>query len=364
MSTTPDPTRPATARISTLDILRGAAMFFIAGGGPVICLLATLLSADLGKAVSTQFTHVSWEGFRLFDGIFPTFLAVSGAAFTFAWNKRISQGDSASSRWGHLALRTLVLILLGMIYNGVLQQTSLNHMRFPSVLGRIGLGVFFAAIPYTLIPKKWRWSFFPAGLILYALLFWCCGGETPYAQANNWVGKIDSALLPGCFDSRAAYDAEGIVSTLGALLTAYLGMLLGDFLTSSVKYKPLRLAAAAALLLGAGYGVSPWVPVIKKLWTSSFVCVSGGWMLLVASGVYFLADTLKGAKWFKPITFIGSSALAFYFLPRLINFTAVADFFIGGALRAWMPDSLRPLLSAAAGFLALWLTVRYLLRRR
>lgn len=354
---------PSAERVRTMDILRGGAMFFIAGGGPVICLLATLLSEDIGKIISTQFTHVSWEGFRLFDGIFPTFLAVSGASFTFAWKKRVSQGQSAPRRWGHLALRTLILILLGMIYNGVLQQTSIDHMRFPSVLGRIGLGVFFAAIPYTLIPQKFRWTFLPAGLVLYALLFWICGGDAAYVQAGNWVGKIDSALIPGCFDSAAAYDAEGLVSTLGAILTAYLGMLLGDFLVSSAKYKPLWLLVAGGVFLAAGYGVSPWVPVIKKLWTSSFVCVSGGWMLLTAALIYFLADTLKLGKWFAPVTFIGSSAIAFYFLPRLINFTAVANFFIGGPLRAWAPSNLQPLLAATAGFLALYLTVRYLLKR-
>ena len=351
---------PAPARREpVLDWVRGFAMFFICGGGTVVLTLAACFPKPIAETVRTQLTHVSWEGFRFEDLIFPTFLLVSGAAFTFAWRRQRERGLPAACRWGRLFVRTAALILLGIVYNGGLEQTSLAAVRFPSVLARIGLGVLLAAIPYVALPQRFRWLFFPIGLALYGTLFHLCGGASPYANPN-WSVRVDNALLPGKL--WGSPDPEGVVSTFGALFTAYLGMLLGDFLHGGTRRKALWMAAAGVMFIAAAYTLSPWVPVVKKLWTASYVCLAGGWTLLVCAAFQaFSALPGRVTRWLGGLAFIGTHALWFYLLPRFFDFGHAANLVVGGPIRAHLGQS--PwcgFLLALAAFLALWLTVRLL----
>ena len=351
---------PAPSRREpVLDWVRGFAMFFICGGGTVVLTLAACFPGPIAETVRTQLTHVSWEGFRFEDLIFPTFLLVSGAAFTFAWRRQRERGLPAACRWGRLFVRTAALILLGIVYNGGLAQTSLAAVRFPSVLARIGLGVLLAAIPYVALPQRFRWLFFPIGLALYGTLFHLCGGASPYANPN-WSVRVDNALLPGKL--WGSPDPEGVVSTFGALFTAYLGMLLGDFLHGGTRRKALWMAAAGVMFIAAAYTLSPWVPVVKKLWTASYVCLAGGWTLLVCAAFQaFSALPGRVTRWLGGLAFIGTHALWFYLLPRFFDFGHAANLVVGGPIRAHLGQS--PwcgFLLALAAFLALWLTVRLL----
>lgn len=350
-------------RVQMLDIVRGLSMFFICGGDAVVLALCACFPGETSQAVAGQLRHVAWEGFRFEDLIFPTFLFVSGAAFTFAWRRQMARGVPAMRRWGRLALRTALLVALGVVYNGGLEQTSLAAVRFPSVLARIGLGVFLAAAPYTFLPGRWKYAFFPVGLVGYALFFAWCGGEAPYAQAHNWAGAVDKALLPGALWGYP--DPEGIVSTLAAPLTAFLGMMMGDFLRSGVRRKALWMALAGGVLIAAAYGMEPWVPVIKKLWTSSYVCLAGGYSLLLCAFFYLLADVFRLGRGLFFLSFIGTHALWFYFLPRFLDLSGAAWKLIGGPLRAWgVGPSWQRFAGALAGMAALWLAVWMLTRQR
>lgn len=355
----PRPTPAPAGREPMLDWVRGFSMFFICGGEAVVLALCACFPGPVADAVRTQLRHVEWAGFRFEDLIFPTFLLISGAAFTFAWRRQEARGLSAPRRWGRLLLRTLALVALGVAYNGGLAQASLADVRFPSVLARIGLGVLLAAIPYALLPPRRRWLFLPAGLAAYALLFALCGGEAPYARPS-WAGAVDQALLPGRVGSP---DPEGVVSTLGALHTAYLGMLMGDFLRTGLRRKPLWLALAGLALLAASSAALPWIPVVKRLWTASYVCLAGGWTLLLCAAFLALGALPAARRALAWLAFLGANALWFYLLPRFFDFRAAADLLVGGPLRAAFGGTpWHGFLLALAAFLALFLAVR-LIRR-
>ncbi len=350
-------------RIHALDITRGFSMFFICGGEWILLTLcACFPTHPYMTELRAQLGHVAWEGFTFLDLIFPTFLLISGASFTFSWQRQIAQGLSTRSRWQKLALRTLFLIILGIIYNGALQQTSLEMIRYPSVLARIGLGVFLAAIPYTLLSPRWRWTFFPIGLLVYTLLFTLWDSATPYAQGDNLAEAIDALLLPGVTENgvKPGLDAEGIVTTFGASLTATIGMLLGDFLRTDIKRKPLWILLAGLILLGTAYAMGPWAPVIKRLWTAGYICMAGGWTLLIVTVFYLLADTCRWYRAFLPLTFIGMHALTFYLLARFVDFRIIAWQFISGPANAFIADkAILDLLYATAGFILLWTLIRW-----
>lgn len=356
----------STSRVYMLDVVRGWSMFFISGGDAVLLALCLCFpKVSFFNSLRHQLGHVPWEGFTFYDALFPTFLLISGAAFTYSWHKQITLGVSLSRRWGRLLLRTLLLIVLGVLYNGALSAQTLSAIRFPSVLARIGLGVLGAALVWTNLPKRWRWLFFPVGLLGYVGLFAWCGGPHPYAMTQNWAGRIDQALLPGCVDASAVdgLDPEGVVSTLGAIFTAYLGMLLADFLRTTMKYKALWLALAGGGLLVVGYGCAEWVPIIKKLWTATYVCVAGGWSLLACAALYCLTDCLQWRKAFAPISFFGVAALWFYLLPKLFDFRTAAWRLVGGCTTALTDNNaLHLLVCASMSLVLLWIMV-YLLRR-
>ncbi len=365
----------SSARIQMLDIVRGLSMFCICGGEAILMALAfSFPECPFLKELPAQLGHPAWEGFTFYDVIFPTFLLVSGAAFTYSWAAQKARGVGAAARWQRLLLRTLILCLLGFIYNANLTRVSIDEMRFGSVLARIGLGVLLAAVPYALMPAKWRWVLFPVGLAAYAGLFYVCGGATPYAQEANWAVAVDGWLLPGVTDqgvatgvkyASAGLDAEGVVSTFGAMWTAYLGMLLGDLLQSKLRLKALWMVVAGGLLIGAAVGMEPWIPVVKRLWTVSYSCLAGGWTLLACGVVYLLADVLKGAKAFYFFSVIGVNALWFYFLPLFVNYRGAANFLTGGLLnRLDLEKNVHyALLNLIIAFALMWLSIWWLRRK-
>lgn len=348
-------------RIQMLDVVRGWSMFFIVGGDALLLALCACFpnfwGADL---LQTQLRHVAWEGFTFYDAIFPTFLLISGAAFTYSWQSQSAKGYTFMNRWVRLTIRTVILIALGAIHNGALSLTSFADVRYASVLARIALGVYFAAIAYLLIPKSWRWLFLPLGLLAYAGLFEFCGGDAPYAMSGNWAAKIDQQFLPGqvYVGARNGLDPEGLVSTLGAVMTAYLGMLLADFLRTGVRFKEVWIAVAGGILLGIGFVGALWVPIIKNLWTSTYVCVAGGWTLLFCALMYWCTDHLKLTRWFYPITFFGTGALWFYMLPDVFDFRAAAWRLLSGVTCALSTDkAVHGLVCAAGALVLLWIVV-------
>ncbi len=367
--------KATSTRVHTLDIVRGISMFFICGGELIaLSLCACLPESAFFRELPAQFGHMVWEGFTFYDLIFPTFLLISGAAFTYSWQAQKKRDVPLVKRWQRLLFRTVCLCLLGFVYNGNLSHTTIDEMRFASVLARIGLCVFLAAIPYTMMPSKWRWLLFPIGVAGYIYLFAACGGETPYAQAGNWVAAVDGWLLPGVNDCGQPMgmiahdfggDAEGVISTFGAMWTAYLGMLLGDLLRSKIVFKPLWLYEIGVLLIVVAYGMEPWVPIVKKLWTASYLCLAGGWTFLLCGFVYLFADVLKWHKAFYPLSVLGVNALWFYFLAHFVDFNQLAWNIIGGATNRWVTlgEKYVVLIYYIAGFTLMWLMIWWVRRK-
>jgi predicted acyltransferase len=138
-------TSKKTERLVSLDALRGFDMFWIAGGAMMIHALNTQYDSSLLNWLYVQTEHAPWHGFRFFDLIFPLFLFIAGVSFPFSLEKRRRTGHSEKSIYRHVIQRGLVLVLLGIIYNGLL-QLDFENIRIASVLGRIGLAWMFAAL--------------------------------------------------------------------------------------------------------------------------------------------------------------------------------------------------------------------------
>ena len=368
-------------RLFSLDALRGFEMLFIMGLSTVITSLCNAFGFGDGCWLARQMRHVDWHGFAQHDTIFPLFLFIAGVAFPFSHAKMREKGWATARVSAKLVYRGLMLVLLGMIYNGLLNK-GFGEVRWASVLGRIGLGWMFAAFLYMAFSCRTRIAI-AAGILVgyWAVMRFVAvpgapAGADPWSVEWNFAAYVDRLLLPNAKGG----DPEGILSTIPAVVTAMLGMFTGEFVgghagtrdpTDSGRTggspvhgggKVVMMLAAAAALLAVGLVWSNWMPINKKLWTSTFVLVAGAYSLALFAAFYWIVDVKMWRSWTFPLRVVGMNAITIYLLQRIVDFDAVARFFLGGlaelAPSAWAKSVV------AAGHLALcWLVLWFLYRK-
>jgi predicted acyltransferase len=319
---------PST-RLTSLDALRGFDMCCILGLDDFLprFLRAYFPEAAVTKLVVTQFEHVEWKGFRFYDLIFPLFVFLSGVSLAIAVPKRKAR-DGVSRTAGHLVLRAVLLVVIGALYYGG-QEKGLDHVRWVGVLQRIGIAS--AAAGLLLLVFSWRGLL--ASLVGILAGYWLLMAFVPvpevgaghFDEGANLANYIDKIALPGRrWDGD--HDPEGLLSTLPAIGTALLGVLAGLFLFSRVSSgkKFAGLLIAGAVLIAGGWSWHPYFPVIKKLWTSSYVLVAGGWSLVLLAMFYGVIDGLGFRRWARPFVWVGENPIALYLVSGLGIFSTVA----------------------------------------
>jgi predicted acyltransferase len=344
-------------------------MLWISGGDWIIAALRDLTGWPVFHWASTQLEHVPWEGFHAYDLIFPLFLFISGVTIPIAVARRKARGQGVAGMTPRFIRRAMLLVLLGMVYNGLL-RFQFGDLRCASVLGRIGLGYFFAAMIVTRVSLRGQ-AFWAAGLLL---VYWAAMmlipvpgfGAGVITPEGSLEGYIDRMLLPGKMFF-PAYDPEGIVSTIPAVSTALLGALAGSVLLDDRwkgGKKALLLFIAGLVSIGVGNLWGLVFPVIKNIWTSSFVLVAGGWSLVLLSAFYYIVDVLGWKKWAFLFVLIGLNPLTLYLTQDgMINFGSTTEFFFNGVLH-YFSDPLRALLWACCIIAVKLLFLCFLYRKK
>ncbi|MGD0583567.1 MAG: DUF5009 domain-containing protein [Bacteroidales bacterium] len=333
--------KPETKRLYSLDALRGFDMFWIMGGEGIFAGLAALTGWPIFKWWASQLEHVPWHGFHFYDMIFPLFLFIAGISFPLSYAKRISLNEPRKNIYIHVISRGLILVLLGIIYNNGI-RFDLGHLRYGSVLGRIGLAWMFASLIYMNTKLSWRVVWCTSILLFYWFMLMLfpahdLGSSDIFSQTGNLTSYIDRLLMPGKL-YLGNHDPEGIFSTIPAISTALLGMFTGEFIMSKyLNDKPVRkvlyMLAAAVVLIIAGGIWNIFFPINKNLWTSSFVCFVGGLSLLLFSIFYLIIDVWNYRKWAFFFVVIGLNPITIYLAGRIINFRAATSFFFGGVAK-------------------------------
>ena len=171
MTTQPaDDFQKTPTRLYSLDALRGFDMFWIMGAEEIFHALADATKWGPFMAISHQLTHPAWNGFHLYDLIFPLFLFMAGVSTPFSVGRELEKGKSRQQLLFRVIKRGLILVLLGVIYNNGLNIKPIADIRFASVLGRIGLAYMFANIIYLYSVEKWQIFWFWFLIIGYWLL--------------------------------------------------------------------------------------------------------------------------------------------------------------------------------------------------
>ena len=343
-------------RLHSLDALRGFDMFWIIGGASLVHALTAYFDWGFLHAIDAQLHHAEWDGFTFYDMIFPLFLFIAGAAMPFSLTNRLNRGENKNKLMRHVIQRGLILVALGIIYNNGLFKTQFIDMRFPSVLGRIGMAYMFAGLIVLNTKLRGQIIWF-IGLLLG---YWAAMALLPLpghiagdlSMQGSLAGYIDVRLIPGRLH-KVVHDPEGMLATIPAISTALLGALTGYFLSPDSRrlqpwMKAVCLVLAGTALLWLGKIWNPYFPINKNLWSSSFVVYVGGWSLIFLSFFYLVIDVLGFKKWAIFFTVIGLNPILIYMAPKFINFGFTANAFFGGITKFFNEDFQLVILVTAA----------------
>jgi predicted acyltransferase len=226
-----------------------------------------------------------------------------------------------------------------MVINGAQSLHGYENTRFASVLGRIGLSCFFAAVIF--LNMNLRGQLIAFVILLFG--YWAVLTTIPVpgfgagvlTPEGNLPAYIDRMFLPGKV-LRKVYDPEGILSTIPAIATALLGVFAGQFLRYPFERinklrKGFILFVSGIVLLHLGLLWNPQFPINKNMWTSSFVLYAGGWSVLLLSVFYLVIDVWEMRKCSMPFVWIGMNSILIYMASHgVVNFESSSQFLFGG----------------------------------
>ena len=329
-------------RLYSLDALRGFDMFWIMGADEIIYSLKHATNSPFCSTIAIQFEHPDWNGFHLYDLIFPLFLFMAGVSTPFSVGSALEKGKTREQLLWRVIKRALILILLGLVVNNGLKIQPIAHIRFASVLGRIGIAYLFANIIY-LYAKEWAqvfWFFFFIVGYYLLLKFTAAPGFHPgdLTPQGNFASYMDRLILPGRLyvpypgTTINMHDPEGLFSTIPAISTGLLGILVGKLLknkafTPNAKILRLVIAGVVFILIAQLWNLD--FPINKNLWSSSFVMQVGGISMLLMAFFYYVVDVLGYKKWAFFFKVIGMNSILIYVSRRFINWDYTNEGFFG-----------------------------------
>ena len=338
------PPAPAPVRLGSIDAYRGLVMFLLLAEGLNIGGVAkNLPDSAVWQFLHQQQTHVEWTGCVVHDMIQPSFSFLVGVALPFSVANRRARGQSPEAVTGHAFVRALVLVLLGIFLRSVGHPQT--YFTFEDTLTQIGLGYGFL---YVLALRTVRVQRIALGAILVG--YWLAFALWPLPAADFDWGRVGvtsewlsqhglngfaahwnkNSNLAWAFDTwfmnlfprekpfvfnTGGYSTLSFVPTLGTMI---LGLIAGETLrserTNGAKVRWLVVAGIAGVAVGWALGALGVCPVVKRIWTPSWVLFSGGLCFLGLGFFYALVDVRGWRRWAFPLVVIGMNSIAAYLM--------------------------------------------------
>ena len=330
------PAESEKRRLGSLDALRGFDMFWIIGGAGLVTSLVGLLGLPepFVAAVTKQLTHVEWEGFHFFDLIFPLFVFISGVSVPYSVLSRKASGVSVLKLQYQILVRSAIIVLIGVSFS--LFRFQWESIRLYQVLWLIGMSYLIGS-SVTLHVESWktRIIIFFSVLVAYQLaLFYMPypGKGSVMTPENNLAAWLDRNFIKTNL-YREVYDPEGTIRVLTGGMLGLLGAMAGQrikFYGVAQARCGFELAGAGVVCLILGWLWSFTFPIIKDLWSPSFVIWAAGWSFLLLALFYLVIDVWDH-KWFGWFFVpIGMNAIAIYAGKVYLQTNHSRDFFFRG----------------------------------
>lgn len=395
---TADPSPPAVApaRLASVDAYRGLVMVLMMAELLQLGSLAKKFpeNAPLGIAAYHQ-THVEWVGCSLHDLIQPSFSFLVGVSLPFSLAQRRARGQSTPRMAAHAFWRGFLLIAIGTVLRSI--GPDFPDYGFIDTLCQIGLGYGFLFL-LALRPTRDQWLAVGAILVGYWALwaFWPLPGDdfdwkavgvkpewlhehgligfaahwnrgaNPGAEFDRWFLN----LFPRKDGQPFLFNGGGyvVLNFIPTLATMTLGLIAGGVLKGGrppvEKVGWFLVAGLVGLAAGYGLGAAGVCPVVKKVWTPSWVLFSGGWCFVLLAGFYAVVDVVGWRGWAFPLVVVGANSIAAYCMsgsfvkPELLRMVRrhVGDLGLS-------PEAAQ-LLHRGLTLLVLWLILLWMYRRK
>jgi predicted acyltransferase len=377
IATSPSPVVTPRSRLLSLDALRGFDMFWIVGGDQLIRSLQKIHDGPFTRALFTQMEHaaneekvarssagpVDWAGFHFYDLIFPLFVFMVGVSIAFSVPKMLEERGKAGTVQ-RIIIRSFLLVFFGVLY----MAWGWGGFWLAGVLQRIGFAYLFAALLFCFFGTKALVRTTVVCLVGYwALLRFVPmpGTDHPsFDHGLNLAYWVDQHFLPG-------NNFEGtILSTIPAVANCLLGAFAGQLVLHTKvdnARKPILLIGAGLITLAIGFAWAQFFPIIKMLWTSTYVLIACGYSAVLLGVFYQVIEIWKFQKWAMPFVWIGSNAITIYLASAAFGFRKLANRFVGGEIQAYFNAHLSnsgDFLRALVALFLMFCVARFLYRRK
>jgi heparan-alpha-glucosaminide N-acetyltransferase len=380
-------------RLGSIDAYRGFVMFLMMAEVLRFHRIADAIKgSEFWGFLKHHQSHVEWTGCSLHDLIQPSFSFLVGVALPFSLASRLKRGQPVAASIAHAAGRALVLVALGIFLRSV--GGSRTNYTFEDTLTQIGLGY----LPLFLIglgPRPLRWIALVVVLVGYWAAFalyplpgpdfdygsfgvpadWSHNAtgfaahwnkNTNLAMAfDRWFMNLFPRAKPFLYNG-GGYATLSFIPTLGTML---LGLIAGGWLRLewSKRARVGLLVVAGLVGLGLGLGIEKLglCPIVKRIWTPSWVLFSGGWCFLLLAGFYAVIDVWGLRAWSYPLRVIGANSIASYLMAHLIGDFVLGSFrtHLGKGVFKAFGDAYEPLAAGAAILAVYWLILWWMYRR-
>jgi len=360
----------SSQRLISLDALRG---FTIA---------AMVIVNDPGswRSVYAPLLHAKWHGLTATDLIYPFFIFIVGVSISFAYTKRMAAKVPKKDIYKKILWRSFKIYAVGIFLwlwpEFLWLEFNFADIRWVGVLPRIAIVFLFGAIIF--LNTDWKKQI---GIAISLLVgYWLIMALVPvptddviqqalttgtamsghgkmavgelhkisegFIAANfepgvNISAWIDREVLPGYLWERA-WDPEGLLSTIPALATAIIGMLVGRILiTVKDQYKKLTyLFFVGFALLFVGELWSYVFPMNKNLWSSSFTLFAGGLATMGLAACILIIDVWGYVRWTRLGRVYGANAITAYMLAGMLTLVFYSDILWGISLSITFMESM------------------------
>ena len=375
-------------RLASLDILRGLDLWLLLMIGPVLHKMMSCGYFEGCGWLHTQLSHVSWEGFALWDIIMPLFMFMSGITIPFSLAMYGKSGSTISSQsqegrvkpgkafYLKLLRRFCLLFFFGWIVQGNLLALDFKLFHpFANTLQAIAVGYVASALMFVHLKPNGQLAV-TAGLFIAYLLAFIVTDMNLDPQSN--IAMLTDKLVLGSHRDGVSWAADGtwayrdsyqytwILSSLNFIVTVMLGCFAGEIIRSKgdrvTGRKALILAGTGAALIAAALIMEPFFPIIKKIWSSSMTLYSGGICFLLIALTYYLVDVKGWGGEMRWIKYFGMNSIAAYVIAHVCDFSSLT----GGVLFGLehLTGNFYPVILVFAKVSILFLIMRYLYNKK
>lgn len=323
-------------RVRSVDALRGFDMLMIIFADRFFFALHEGADSNITSLLAKQFQHPDWFGFGFYDIIMPLFLFIVGIVIPVSLTRKKEQNASKASIHISLFRRFIILFILGWIVQGNLLDLNPDRFQIMSnTLQAIAVGYFFSSLFYLYFPQKWIYGIFALCLLIYTVLLTVPSipevGRSELLPDKNFAVYVENLIFGKYADSSGGHYTW-LLSSFGFTATVLSGVFAGELICSNNTRKKiaiyLTVIGVAGIILGFILGI--WHPIVKKIWTSSFVLFTSGICFLLLALFYWIIDVKGYYKWTFPLTVIGMNAIVAYVASHVLNFPEIAHSLLFG----------------------------------